>query len=47
MFTALKNAGYKVVEIEKQDKKTLITISPNGVKRNVKKRYAEEINTVG
>ena len=35
MLTALKKAGFKVVEVVKQDKKTLITVSPGETMRGV------------
>jgi F0F1-type ATP synthase epsilon subunit len=36
MLTALKKAGFKVVEVVKQDKKTLITVSHGETIRGVR-----------
>jgi hypothetical protein len=40
ILTAFKKAGFKVVEVEKQDKKTVITVSPCRTKYSGKSGYA-------
>jgi hypothetical protein len=42
ILTALKRAGYKVVEVVEQDKKTVIAVSSYGTKCSTNKdRYAQ------